>query len=236
MKHWTQEEIEIIKEKASQGISYKDIGEIIGRSAKAICLKMQKLGFVFEDLYKKPLLYCENCNSTLKTGQYKYCCKSCAAKVNNTKFPKRLKEFKICENKITKVYKEREIKKCINCGKDSKNKKYCSNLCSSDFRNKERKEEVIQDDNTLHPRAYKKFLIDKFGNQCMECGWNKINPKTGKCPIELEHIDGNHTNNYLNNLKLLCPNCHSLTPTYKFLNNGNGRAWRSKRYKDGKSY
>lgn len=33
-------------------------------------------------------------------------------------------------------------------------------------------------------------------------------------PLELDHIDGNHKNNKLDNLRLLCPNCHSLTPTH----------------------
>jgi 5-methylcytosine-specific restriction endonuclease McrA len=74
----------------------------------------------------------------------------------------------------------------------------------------------------------------------MECGWDKINPITNNVPIELEHIDGDSTNNSLENLKLLCPNCHSLTPTFGALNKGNGR-WskrklnRRKRYNDGKS-
>ena len=42
-------------------------------------------------------------------------------------------------------------------------------------------------------------------------------------PLELDHIDGNHENNNLSNLRLLCPNCHALTPTYrgKTLNNFN---------------
>jgi hypothetical protein len=34
-------------------------------------------------------------------------------------------------------------------------------------------------------------------------------------PLELHHIDGNHENNELTNLRLLCPNCHALTPTYR---------------------
>jgi HNH endonuclease len=34
-------------------------------------------------------------------------------------------------------------------------------------------------------------------------------------PLELDHIDGNNQNNRLDNLRLLCPNCHSLTPTYR---------------------
>ncbi len=34
-------------------------------------------------------------------------------------------------------------------------------------------------------------------------------------PLELDHIDGNHQNNTLDNLRLLCPNCHALTPTFR---------------------
>lgn len=34
-------------------------------------------------------------------------------------------------------------------------------------------------------------------------------------PLELDHIDGNHQNNALQNLRLLCPNCHALTPTFR---------------------
>jgi hypothetical protein len=33
--------------------------------------------------------------------------------------------------------------------------------------------------------------------------------------LELEHIDGDHTNNQLSNLTLLCPNCHSITPSWR---------------------
>lgn len=34
-------------------------------------------------------------------------------------------------------------------------------------------------------------------------------------PLELDHIDGNNSDNKLSNLRLLCPNCHALTPTYR---------------------
>lgn len=34
-------------------------------------------------------------------------------------------------------------------------------------------------------------------------------------PLELDHIDGDNKNNSLDNLRLLCPNCHAFTPTYR---------------------
>ena len=70
----------------------------------------------------------------------------------------------------------------------------------------------------------------------MDCGWCRVHPVTGKVPIELEHIDGNSLNNSPDNVKLLCPNCHSLTSTYKALNMGKGRHSRRQRYQEGKSH
>jgi predicted restriction endonuclease len=85
-------------------------------------------------------------------------------------------------------------------------------------------------------RLIKKYLIYKYGNKCMKCGWAEVNPTSGKIPIELEHIDGNSENNDLTNVLLLCPNCHSLTPTFRALNKGNGRHKRRERYHNGQSF
>ena len=40
-----------------------------------------------------------------------------------------------------------------------------------------------------------------------------------KVPIELDHIDGNHYNNELSNLRIVCPNCHAQTDTNSGKNN-----------------
>ena len=48
--------------------------------------------------------------------------------------------------------------------------------------------------------------------KCESCGLTEW--KGEEIPLELHHIDGNHFNNDLDNLQLLCPNCHSLTDTY----------------------
>lgn len=62
-------------------------------------------------------------------------------------------------------------------------------------------------------KAIKLKLIRDRGHQCEKCKlteWFEI-PIT----LELEHVDGNRTNNKDENLKLFCPNCHSQTPTWK---------------------
>ena len=72
-------------------------------------------------------------------------------------------------------------------------------------------------------RTIRRYLIEQAGNKCVECGWNKINPITKKIPLTIDHRDGSLKNASPDNLKVLCPNCHSLTPTFGILNKGNGR-------------
>ncbi|NQV13800.1 MAG: HNH endonuclease [Parcubacteria group bacterium] len=50
--------------------------------------------------------------------------------------------------------------------------------------------------------------------QCEECGWAK-RTKNGRLPLELHHVNGSAHDNRLQNLKILCPNCHSLKPNYR---------------------
>ena len=61
--------------------------------------------------------------------------------------------------------------------------------------------------------AIKKHLIYNLGHICQRC--NNTKWLDFPIPLELEHIDGNSLNNELSNLKLLCPNCHFFTPTYR---------------------
>lgn len=72
----------------------------------------------------------------------------------------------------------------------------------------------------------KKVFLEQNG-KCLECGISEWqgNPIT----LELDHIDGDNTNNIRSNLRILCPNCHSQTPTWK---RGNKPHWKSKVLKD----
>ena len=81
---------------------------------------------------------------------------------------------------------------------------------------------------TLEPMPFfnkivRRHLLQTLGEHCQRCGWDERNPASGNIPVEIEHIDGNWRNIAPENLTLLCPNCHSLTRTFRGLNRGNGR-------------
>ena len=110
--------------------------------------------------------------------------------------------------------------------------KYCCFKCQSEYQRDIYIEKVNNgEENGLKKtgNTYKvsdsirSYLLQKYDNKCQKCGWGEINPITGKCPLEIHHVDGNRSNNKLDNLELLCPNCHSLTSNYCYLN--------SKKYK-----
>ena len=69
----------------------------------------------------------------------------------------------------------------------------------------------------------REFLIREAGEKCSQCGFDKTRP-CGASILEVDHIDGDHTNNDRSNLRVLCPNCHTLTPTFRnYGNKGNSR-------------
>ncbi|MBF05223.1 HNH endonuclease [bacterium] len=140
------------------------------------------------------------------------------------------------------VNKKKPRTPCLECGKEPKRfgYKYCSNACQSQYQFKEYvarwkigKEKGLLSSGVVSA-SIKRYLRIKFNNKCCMCGWQEVNKITTLVPLVADHIDGNWRNNAEENLRLLCPNCDSLTATYAALNKGNGRKDRvtSKRTKE----
>lgn len=154
-------------------------------------------------------------NNCLECGHFtknpKFCSSSCAAKYNNREYPKR---------KVQKSY-------CKNCGAELNGKKvrnkFCSTECHIQYKNKVYIKKWIGGEvSGGHPSkmsAYvRNYLIDKASGKCERCGWNEVNPYIGRSLLEIHHLDGDRSNNTLENLVVLCPNCHSLTENYRAMN------------------
>lgn len=76
-------------------------------------------------------------------------------------------------------------------------------------------EEYLNNNKSISSNKLKKRLIieEIFYPKCSNC---KLETWFGKpIPLELDHINGKCSDNRLENLRLLCPNCHALTPTYR---------------------
>lgn len=224
MKKWSNLELKIAIDLHKTGKHFKQIGNELNRTERSIKEKLKFFNLYSNKENKYENVICENCGNIFRSRikeKRKYCSQSCAASINNIKFPKKIKI-------LTQKY-------CLNCGKKTR-KKYCSCNCQHEYQQKEINQKIENGNMSLSERAYKKYLIKKYGEKCMKCGWDKRHPITQKVPIELEHKDGNSENHNLNNLELLCPNCHSLTLTYKGLNRGNGRYKRRERYRNNQSF
>lgn len=75
---------------------------------------------------------------------------------------------------------------------------------------------LVKNNGRVTKSHYIKLLLYKFGikeEKCEKCGqlpfWNEK-----KLSLHLDHVNGDRDDNRLKNLKILCPNCHSQTPTY----------------------
>lgn len=158
---------------------------------------------------------CKHCNkhfsvlkSADKQNDYIFCSKTCASRYNaNLKKKDRTKVCEFCKKEYKATWSEQ---------------KYCSNRCQVDHQSS-----VIINDwltgkhsGSIEKHAFilseviRKYLIKTADNKCQKCGWHEINEHTGKVPLQINHIDGDATNNRPENLEVLCPNCHSLTSNF----------------------
>lgn len=157
---------------------------------------------------------CFNCKGPLGKG-IKFCSRSCSVSYNNHKSPKRGRH---------------PNHPCEVCGKPTKNLRFCSHLCASEGKYRERVaawlEGKLEGGSDYATTSFvKRYLCEARSEQCEKCGWSEVNPKTGKVPVQVHHKIA-YNDHRPEALELLCPNCHSLTETWGNGNAGHGRPYR----------
>ena len=119
---------------------------------------------------------------------------------------------------------------CINCNKERPithpgPNKYCTPVCQNDYQFKHTTLVKFENGEISNRRTLKRILVRLRGNKCEDCG--NLGEHNGKpLALQLDHKDGNAGNDKPDNVRLLCPNCHSQTDTYTAKNKGNGRGSR----------
>ena len=101
---------------------------------------------------------------------------------------------------------------------------YCSNKCQQEYLYEQNISDWLSKKITGKVRDgrpsdfVRRYMLKEAEHKCSECGWGKANPVNGIIYLEIDHINGSRENGYKENLRVLCPNCHTLTDTYKTLN------------------
>ena len=156
---------------------------------------------------------CPNCNK--ETSNPKFCSSSCSASYNNKG-----------------VRRHGKTHHCLQCNVRIPKGKFCSTEHMTNYQHQQRIK-LWKETGEIGKSPVKRYLAEQKEG-CWTCGITDHNNKP--IVLELEHINGNSDDNSEDNLSLLCPNCHSQTPTYKNKNKGNGRHYRRVRYSQGKSF
>ena len=169
-------------------------------------------------------IQCKHCKAQFSVANYRantaiYCSRKCLAldarqehtttcKVCESPFThiaSRANKAKYCS---TKCYNKSQINRgavehiCAHCEKvfldsPSRKRKYCSKICV----NKANKNVWKPDFSTVRKQMLNRNMLQK----CARCGFDKVINILG-----VHHKDRNRANNNLNNLEVLCPNCHSI--------------------------
>jgi hypothetical protein len=146
------------------------------------------------------VIFCGTCG--IETKNHKFCSKTCAQITTNATHPRR---------------KRKPLPICPCCGVEcsTRGRTYCSDTC---------KTQVLLADwvaGKSQPKTIaslkRRYLYVTRGEKCEICGWCEVHPILGYPPLQIDHIDGNDSNHALENLRILCPNCHALTSTWGFI-------------------
>lgn len=148
---------------------------------------------------------CPRCGNEFATPsngyQRKFCSRSCANARTFTEKANKSRAKKVAAWRKANPFDYEKNKEAIKARAESYSANKLAELLACDF-------------NTIknHATRRKRLLIEQ-DYKCLECGVNEWQGQP--LPLEMDHIDGNNKNNTRDNLRMLCPNCHALTPTWR---------------------
>jgi len=160
-------------------------------------------------------------------------CKQCQVSISVGKKQK-LETGNFCSLHCSAIYRNlnKQNKKyfCQYCGKNMKIKqKYCSHMCQHEFQYQDYIEKwktgLITGSKGMGKISdhIRRYMLAKNQQKCQNCGFDKVHPLSKKSILQIDHINGDWEDNREENLQVLCPNCHALTPTFGGRNKGRGR-------------
>ena len=100
----------------------------------------------------------------------------------------------------------------------------CSKECRGKLRYNSSQEErkvLFNEGKLKYRKRIRTFLLEEHGNICQICKQSEWLDKP--IPLQVDHIDGNASNNTPLNLRMICYNCNAQLPTFAGRNRGSGR-------------
>lgn len=152
--------------------------------------------------------YCPICKDEIpyEKRANTYCSHSCATKVTNVK-----------RHTVFNPEWHRPRRPCLTCSNTTTSKSYCSQACRNEHT-------LIRfHAGEIHDRGSQSNIMQRLQKtrHCESC--NNTEWLGHPIPLEVDHISGDASDHTPSNLRLICPNCHGITPTWKGRNKGNGR-------------
>jgi hypothetical protein len=172
-------------------------------------------------------MICKKCKSEFlekysKNSNGDFCSLKCARSYSS------LIKRDIVNEKVSKInkqkYKEHPelFKKNFHVWTDEDRKKSIPALKKA-IKEKNKLKETILPFDEISKKFKKKKILNEQNGRCIICEimpiWNNRS-----LTFHLDHIDGNHNNNLRENLRMICPNCHSQTETYCIMKNKKGKS------------
>lgn len=182
----------------------------------------------------KDNIKCLQCNALI-TGRYrktkKFCCSSCSATFNNTRKQKtknvcsqckcsyqtKCNHSKFCSQQCSSAYRRNRPVEvvCNQCSNTfTKNesrlkrsyKHFCTNLCKKEYYEVNSHERGVYNKHNGRSATstYRKLAFASYKHECYYCKYDKFIDV-----LQVHHLDENRNNNSLENLRIVCPTCHS---------------------------